>query len=211
MSEQDTLLWLDVETSGLRPGHDLLLEVGVAVTGPDLTLLAARSWTVHYRSRSLDTAMSAADAVVREMHEASGLWRQCAHGDDGLSLVVARDHPYLHPDVQRIAVELLDFTETYGATLAPLAGSSVHFDAEWLSRWFPGITATRCAARVYRRVDVSSWKEALNRTRRGREIVASRPEPARKHRALPDLVDSISELRHYLTSLGLMGEPGADG
>jgi len=208
MSDQDSLLWVDVETSGLRAGHDLLLEVGLVVTGPDLTLITEATWTVPYRDATLAVVMERCDPVVRAMHEESGLWAECSAGEDGLSKLVAITSPALHPAVQQIASEISDLTREHGADTAPLAGSSVHFDDQWLRHWFRSFMDTRDAAGVYRRVDVSSWKEALKRTARGREIIASCPEPVRAHRAAHDIHDSISELRHYLVSLGLIGTVG---
>ena len=42
------LLWIDLETTGLNPKADKILEVGLAVTGPapNFELMALKGWLV---------------------------------------------------------------------------------------------------------------------------------------------------------------------
>ena len=42
----DRLVWVDLETTGLDPATDLILEVAVVVTDPDLEVLAGDAWLI---------------------------------------------------------------------------------------------------------------------------------------------------------------------
>ena len=73
----------------------------------------------------------------------------------------------------------------------PLCGSSVGFDRAFLAAYLPGVDKLL----HYRNIDVSSVKELARRW----APAALDAAPAKKlaHRALPDLYESIAELRWY--------------
>lgn len=177
------LLFVDLETTGLDPRarYAGILEIGLRLVSPDLEVLAARSWVVPYPEEWIRTARAAADEPVREMHDASGLWTECAD-----RAFVDADHPF---------VDALRWVRTLEARDVPLAGSSVHFDRGWLDRHLPRLLE----GRTYRLVDVSSTRETLARFGpAGHRLAATRPSaPVKAHRVDPDLDASLAELRHY--------------
>lgn len=177
------LLFVDLETTGLDPRarYAGILEIGLRLVSPDLDVLAARSWVVPYPGEWIRTARAAADEPVREMHDASGLWTECAD-----RAFVDADHPF---------VDALRWVRTLEAREVPLAGSSVHFDRGWLDRHLPRLLE----GRTHRLADVSAMRELLARFGpTGRRLVATRPSaPVKAHRVDPDLDASLAELRHY--------------
>lgn len=187
----DNLCWVDIETTGLDQKRRtlLLLEVGFAITTPDLEVLSELSLAVQYRPEVIDSFRRHWDPDIVKMHTDSGLLDECAATELWLECWMA---------VERAAFRVNSWLAENDAWGMTWAGSSLHFDVAWLSERMPHIMAKRTAYRV---VDVSSWKEMLRRWRP--DIVQSLPPPQRLHRALPDIHDSIAELAHYRERLGL--------
>ena len=179
------ILWCDIETTGLDPARGAILEVGFRLTGPDLKTVTEASWVIHHGESVAADLVPNSHPTVRAMHGKNGLWVESA--------LQRRT-----PSEPRAIREWLTTLDLEGV---PLAGSSVHFDAAWLGVHLPA--GLDCMGMSHRHVDVSSWREMLQRTIPGAQIIASRP-PARKlHRVMPDIDDSIMELAHYMARLGL--------
>lgn len=177
----DHLVWVDLETTGLEPDNDLILEVGFLVTSLDLTAPPIASYDTVVRYPRPETIRYAND-FVRDMHKASGL-------DD--SLLAGEGRP-LH----LIEVEAVEFLKEWVPPQhAPLCGSSVHFDRAMLKSWLPNVEAFF----HYRNIDISTLKELSKRLN---PRVASRLDeqtsPKKLHRALPDLYDTINEAQFYI-------------
>lgn len=108
------LIWVDVETTGLDPRHDKLLEVGCVVTDADLREVAAASWVLHWKAADL---LSMTDEVSG-WHERSGLLREVA--DSTTTLTTLTD-------------DALSFLRRHSEENAsPICGSTVGFDRAWL-------------------------------------------------------------------------------
>jgi oligoribonuclease len=189
-------LFCDVETTCLdeQADHAAILEIGFALVSPDLDVIERASWVMPHFRTMIDHFRAEADQVVRDMHDASGLWDACvaAFEDDA--------HPP-HPLGEACA-----WVATHASDpTIPLTGSSVHFDARWLDRFG---TAAVMAGRTHRLPDPSGLREMLDRWKpRGPQIVAGRP-PARKlHRVDADIDDTIAEMRYYRDALGLGAPP----
>lgn len=164
------IAWIDVETTGLDPKSDRLLEVGVVLTDDDLRELDARSFVIEGGPGLRDSMTK----VVLTMHVASGLLFECESSSA--------------QSCHSVESRLVAWLRGYDGPLV-MAGSTVGFDRAWLKAKMP--TLERLFH--YRSIDVSSLKE-LNR----RWEFAEPWDGDRKiHRALPDLKDSIAELRHY--------------
>ena len=74
---------------------------------------------------------------------------------------------------------------------SPLAGNSIYMDKMFLMKYMPQF----CDHLHYRLVDVSTIKELGKRWLP--DIVKQAPKKGEKHRALDDILDSITELKHY--------------
>lgn len=171
------LAWVDVETTGLEPKQDCLLEVGMIITDDELNELARNSvvlWT--------PPPWQPIPAEIQAMHTKNDLWVDCEL--HGMGRITAED----------VLANWVKSLKEYGDVAAtPLAGSTVHFDRAWLKAKMPRVERQF----HYRNLDVSSIKE-LNK----RVGFAEAWESDRKlHRALPDLEDSIAELLHYTNAI----------
>ena len=69
-----TLLWLDLETTGLTDYKDHILEVAWQLTTPDLVeLTPVREYVVTPRPRTLSLLDEPRNAVAKQMHIDTGL------------------------------------------------------------------------------------------------------------------------------------------
>lgn len=172
--------WIDIETTGLDPDKDYLLEVGLIITDDKLNEVVRGACIVE--TWSVETLMESSNQFVRDMHMDSGLWGAMGEGG-GISK-------------PRIEERLVSLIEKYGGDEKhPLCGNSVHFDRAWLKVHMPKLEA----AVHYRNFDVSTIKELHKRFG---------PAPClpfechKEHRVLGDLDNSIAELRYYLALIG---------
>ena len=104
-----TLLWLDIETTGLNPSRHALLEVAMRATRADLEPYAEYHAILAYNGVT--------DDFIRGMHGPNGLLDECA-GPDAL------------PFSQAIR-SMRDFVDGLPDDEIVPAGSSVRFDRDW--------------------------------------------------------------------------------
>lgn len=174
-------LWLDLETTGLDPDRDIVLEFAVVLVddGPGGTweeLGAYQSVITPYdfNGRTPGEIIGGVDEFVERMHTRNGLF-------------VELDNPELCCSIEE--------ADAYLAALVPeglpsLAGNSVHFDKGFLRRHMPEFHG-RLSHRVF---DVSTLIRA-ERTYGDRNEQAAKPIA---HRALPDVRASIATARRFI-------------
>lgn len=182
----DRLVWIDCEMTGLDLAHDALIEISCLVTDSELTMLDDG---VDFVIKPPADAVTQMTDVVRRMHTTSGLLNELS---DGIDLV----------DAERL---VLDYIKRYApeAGKVPLCGNSIATDRSFLARDMPALDRHL----HYRMIDVSSVKE-LARRWYPRAYFAS-PEKKGGHRALADIVESITELRYYRAAV-FVPQPGPD-
>lgn len=179
-----TLAWIDLETTGLDPQRDRILEVGVIVTDDDLVEKDRISMLVgpedsRHSEFWVDSMVRGMKRDVVEMHTRSGLI------DD------LRSGRCKH--IRAVEDTVLAFLIQHEPSgKVPMCGSSVHFDRRflqehmvWLESWFH-----------YRNIDVSSLNEAA---KRWSPLFYRTVEELKResHRVLDDLEDSIELARHH--------------
>jgi len=170
--------WVDVETTGLDPQTDFLLEVGIAITtDKDWELLSTRNWVIPFKFDNADTNMEI-DPVVVAMHHNSNLWNDCASIDTNMY------------DAGGVETEILNYLKDCDALGSPMYGTTVHFDRAFLKNNLPRVEA----AFHYCNFDVSTLKNywiAVD----GKDDCDCVDNEV--HRALPDLMDSIENLTRF--------------
>ena len=174
--DQNNLIWIDMEMTGLVPDSDRILEVAILITDPNLNVVAeSPSLVVHQP----DEVLAAMDA-----------WNQGVHGKTGL-IERVRASTLDEARVERRALAFV--AEHVPASVSPMCGSSICQDRRFLARWMPKLEAYF----HYRNLDVSTLKELV---RRWRPDLAKGFLKQGRHEALADIRESIEELRYYRRS-----------
>ena len=174
-----SLLWVDLEMTGLDPNKDAILEVAAIATDHQLKELATYEGVIKVEDAKLAKRLKA-NASFWDANPAArdGLLEQ---NKNGKSLEI-------------IEGELLQFVEDNFNLDKPiyLAGNSVHMDQKFIEKNWPKLTEKL----HYRILDVSAWKIVFeNRLKKK----FAKPED---HRALNDIQGSIEELKYYLRYVG---------
>ncbi|MDT0157100.1 oligoribonuclease [Microbacterium sp. ARD32] len=183
-SENDRLVWIDCEMTGLDLAVDELVEIAVVVTDFELRPLDPGFQIVIAPSAVARANMG---EFVTEMHRASGLIEEL---DGGVPLAEA----------EALTLEYIKRFVPLERR-APLAGNTIGTDRMFLAKYMPRIDQHL----HYRNVDVSSIKE-LSRRWYPRVFFAA-PEKNGGHRALADILESIRELQYYRRAV-FVDEPG---
>jgi oligoribonuclease len=177
--EDDRLVWLDLEMTGLDVERHVIVEIACLVTDSELELVDDGIDIVVHQDAE---AMSAMDDFVRKMHTKSGLLPQIEASTVDLATAGARVLEYVKGHVPN-------------AGQAPLCGNSIGVDRRFLDRGLPELDQYL----HYRSIDVSSLKELCRRWYP--EIYRGRPSKQETHRALDDIRESVAELRYYRASM----------
>jgi oligoribonuclease len=180
-SNQQRLIWIDLEMTGLDTANDSILEIATVVTDANLQILAeGPELAIRHSLESLQ----AMDEWNRHQHGKSGLWQRVL--EHGVSMDEAENRT-------------LDFlSEWVPANTSPICGNSICQDRRFLHRQMPRLEGYF----HYRNLDVSTIKELARRW--APDVLAGVGKEA-KHTALSDVHDSIAELRHYRAFMGKLG------
>jgi oligoribonuclease len=174
LSKNDqNLIWIDLEMTGLYPNTDRIIEVAVVVTDPLVTVRVEGPVIAVHQS---DTVLDGMDA-----------WNKGTHGKSGLVDRVKAS------SIDDAAAEsaVIEFLARYvGAGKSPMCGNSVCQDRRFLANYMPRLEAFF----HYRNLDVSTLKELA---RRWKPTALEGFKKAQAHTALADINESIDELLHY--------------
>ena len=183
-SENDRLVWIDCEMTGLDLEIDELVEIAVVVTDFELQPIDPGLQIV---IRPNQAALDHMNEYVTEMHRASGLIDEIG---SGVPLAEAQAQTLAY--IKRFApIE----------RKAPLAGNTIGTDRMFLAKYMPQVDQWL----HYRNVDVSSIKELSRRWYP--RVFFQAPAKDGGHRALADILESIRELRYYREAV-FVAEPG---
>jgi len=167
------LVWIDMEMTGLDPEKERIIEVAAVVTEPDLTFVAQGPVLVVHQS----------DALLEAMDK----WNQSTHAKSGLIEKVKESRL----DEERAQDLMLDFLGRHvPAGKSPMCGNTIGQDRRFMVKYMPRLEAFF----HYRNLDVSTLKELSMRWKP--EVCKSFVKQSR-HEALADIYESIEELKHY--------------
>ncbi len=182
MSNEKHWIVADIETSGLDPKKDIILEVAMVSVDKDLSVTAARNWVVGYAESYVEAKLN---DFTRKMHTDNGLL----------------DSVYDDYDVPGACLDplLVEWLRAQGCTPGSviLAGNSVHFDRSFLVEQLPLTTQFL----FHRMIDVSSLNVLHD------AWLPPHPKGEVAHRAMADCMHSLARLREYKRSLF---EPAAE-
>jgi len=171
--DQNNLVWMDLEMTGLDPDRDRVIEVAIVVTDSQLNTLAEAPVLVVHQH---DTVLDAMDQWNKSTHARSGLI-------DKVKASVLTE--------SAVEDQLLAFLAQHApGKTSPLCGNSICQDRRFLARHMPRLEAYF----HYRNLDVSTVKELARRWKP--EIVKGLVKQG-KHEALADIYESIEELKYY--------------
>ncbi|MEA9389818.1 oligoribonuclease [Acerihabitans sp. TG2] len=170
---ENNLIWIDLEMTGLDPERDRIIEIASLVTDANLVILAEGPVLAIHQSQAQMDLMD--DWNVRT-HTGSGL-------------------------VERVKASTLTEDDAVDHTLAflqqwvpagksPICGNSIGQDRRFLFRYMPRLEAYF----HYRYLDVSTLKELARRWKP--EILVGLTKKG-SHQALDDIRESVAELAYY--------------
>jgi oligoribonuclease len=168
---EESLIWIDLEMTGLDVDKDSILQIACIVTNGTLTKKVEGEEIVIHHS----------DDVLDAMNE----WCQEHHGKSGL----IDDVRASTIDMKTAEERVLEFIKMYAEENSPIAGNTVHVDVQFLKRYMPRITDYA----HYRIVDVSTVGELCKRwypkafKRQKKKVLA--------HTAMSDIRESIEQLQ----------------
>jgi oligoribonuclease len=167
------LIWIDLEMTGLFPDQDRIIEIAVVVTDPQLTVrVEGPVFAVHQSDETLDKM----DA-----------WTKGTHGKSGLIDRVKASTI----SEEEAEARVIEFLKAYiPANKSPMCGNSICQDRRFLANYMPKLEDFF----HYRNLDVSTLKELA---RRWKPAAMDGFKKAQKHTALADIHESIDELIHY--------------
>jgi oligoribonuclease len=171
--DDNNLIWVDMEMSGLNPDSDRVLEVAVVITNAQLETIAEGPVQVVFQPEAVLSGMDA--------------WNKATHGRSGL-IDRVRASALNEAQAEQTLIEFL--APFVGPGKSPMCGNSICQDRRFMARWLPALEAFF----HYRNVDVSTLKELA---KRWRPDVMRSFEKKSRHEALADIYESIAELKHY--------------
>ncbi len=169
----DNLIWIDLEMTGLDPDNDVIIEIATIVTDAHLNILA----------EGPVMAINQPDAVLDAMDE----WNTNQHGKSGLTQRV-KDSTVTLAQAEADTIAFLQ--QWVPAGKSPICGNSICQDRRFLARGMPALERYF----HYRNLDVSTLKELA---RRWKPEALDGFKKSGAHLALDDIKDSIAELMHY--------------
>ncbi|MGB8855803.1 MAG: oligoribonuclease [Burkholderiales bacterium] len=171
--DNQRLIWIDMEMTGLSPDNDRIIEVALVVTDNQLNTVAEAPVLVVHQG----------DQVLEGMDS----WNKATHAKSGLIEKVKASRF----DESAVEIAMIEFLQQHvAAKISPMCGNSICQDRRFLARTMPKLEDYF----HYRNLDVSTLKELA---KRWKPEIAPGLTKHGKHEALADIYESIEELKYY--------------
>jgi oligoribonuclease len=175
------LIWIDLEMTGLDPDSDSILEIATLVTDSELNIVAeGPEFAIAHPLARLE----AMDEWNRNTHTKTGLWQRVLDSRVGLA------------EAEAVTIRFLEAWVPKGKS--PICGNSICQDRRFLVRCMPQLEDYF----HYRNLDVSTLKELV---RRWNPALLDGFRKEGTHTALSDIRESVAELRYYRQFMGRLG------
>ncbi len=173
MKNNQNLIWIDLEMTGLLPERDSIIELATVVTDAHLNIIAEGPvFAIHQE-----------DSLIAGMDE----WNTRQHNQSGLVKRV-QESVVTEAEAEKLTIDFLQQYLDKGKS--PMCGNTICQDRRFLYKYMPELAAFF----HYRNLDVSTLKELVVRWR---PQLLSGVVKQSKHLALEDIKDSINELVYY--------------
>lgn len=173
MKNNQNLIWIDLEMTGLEPEQDRIIEMATIVTDAQLNILEEGPVIAVSQPKVLLDNM---DAWNTKQHNQSGLVKRVLESEIS------------EAQAEQITISFLQKYLDKGKS--PMCGNSICQDRRFLYKYMPELAAFF----HYRNLDVSTLKELATRWK---PAILSGITKESKHLALDDIKDSINELDYY--------------
>ncbi|MCV2357909.1 oligoribonuclease [Paucibacter sp. TC2R-5] len=172
-SNEQNLIWIDLEMTGLYPDSDRIIEIAVVVTDANLNVkVEGPVFAIHQSDETLDKMDN---------------WNKGTHGKSGL---IDRVKASTITEDEAVAQTIAFLKQYVPAGKSPMCGNSICQDRRFLANYMPKLESFF----HYRNLDVSTLKELAKRWKPG---ITAGFKKAQAHTALADIHESIDELAYY--------------
>ncbi len=171
--DQNALIWIDLEMTGLNTEADLIIEVATIITDANLNIIAEGPVLAVHQDDEIMTSM---DEWNTKTHNATGLVKR------------VRQSQLVEVDAEKQTIAFLK--QHVAKNVSPMCGNSICQDRRFLARHMPELEAWF----HYRNLDVSSIKELMQRWKP--ELLKGFKKQ-NTHKAIDDIRESIEELKYY--------------
>ena len=167
-----SILWLDLEMTGLSPETNVIIEVGAIITDSNFKELEQYQSVVYQEQKHLDKMDS---------------WNQKCHRKSGLYFLIPKGK-----SLSLVEEDLLSLLESHfkPGELVVIAGNCIYQDRNFIRRYMSRLDKKL----YYRMLDVTAFK--LIAQEKGWLF-----KKENKHRVLDDIRESIKELEYYLEKM----------
>lgn len=169
------LVWMDLEMTGLEPARHVIVEIATIITDDQLDIVAEGPDLVIHAD---EAQLAEMDDFVTDMHTKSGLLEQIRSSSTRLEEASQATLEFIMEHIKK-------------PRSVQLCGNSIGTDRRFLDAYMPEIENFL----HYRSIDVSTAKELARRWNPA--VLKGIPKKETSHRALDDIRESITELRHY--------------
>ncbi len=175
--DDNNLIWIDLEMTGLNPEFDRILEVATLITDSNLNILAeGPGLAIHQSEKQLSLMNN---------------WNVHTHQNSGL-IDKVRNSFFNEDDVATLTIDFLKKWVSPGKS--PICGNCIGQDRRFLFRYMPKLESYF----HYRYLDVSTIKELV---RRWKPDILLEFKKSNSHNAITDIRESVEELIFYRKKL----------